>query len=81
MPVLKGFLGTTHHQSGRILDLVPGTGFEPARLRATPSRWCVYQFHHPGKDGYFNITYYERNEKMEARAGIEPASTALQAAA
>ena len=30
--------------------LVPGTGFEPARLRATPSRWCVYQFHHPGKD-------------------------------
>ena len=31
-------------------SFVPETGFEPARpvIGATTSRWCVYQFRHPG---------------------------------
>ena len=30
--------------------IVPEAGFEPAHPKsdATPSRWCVYQFHHSG---------------------------------
>ena len=39
------------HQSFVIIS-VPRTRFELARLPATPSKWCVYQFRHPGN--YFN---------------------------
>lgn len=35
---------------------------------------CVYLFHHPGKKKPVRV-------RMEARTGIEPMSTALQAAA
>ena len=31
------------------INTVPRTGLEPARLPATPSKWCVYQFRHLGR--------------------------------
>ena len=64
------------------IELVPGGGIEPARPWGegilSPMRLAISP---PGqKKGYSTITFYFTIQ-MEARAGIEPASKALQASA
>jgi hypothetical protein len=60
--------------------MVPGAGIEPARPcdREILSLLCL-PISPPGLSRLFY--HYLQKKRMEARAGIEPASTALQAAA
>ena len=46
--------------------IVPEAGFEPAHpnLDATPSRWCVYQFHHSGWYTYYSESNCEHQANL-----------------
>jgi hypothetical protein len=44
---------------------VPRTGLEPAcpLTGASPSSWCVYQFHHLGKNLFITKREYKEKER------------------
>lgn len=49
-------------------SFVPETGFEPARpvIGATTSRWCVYQFRHPGiKTANLGLKCFEKKHLIK----------------
>jgi len=58
----------------------PGVSHPGAQFNQVP---CVYQFHHPGlRTAAASVPEKAEKERiMEAEGGIEPPSTALQAAA
>ena len=65
--------------------MVPGTGIEPVRCRhrgiLSPLRLPISPPGHYSNELDSTETGQGCREKMEAEVGIEPASTALQAAA
>ena len=64
------------------VEMVPGAGFEPAWPRPADFKSAASTlFHHPGGMDAPGGGTAAPADVMEAEVGIEPASTALQAAA
>ena len=71
--------GRALHASGLVVRLVPGAGFEPARL--SPRNFKSLASTSFATRAGCDRVERDRKQALEAGVGIEPAYTALQAAA